>query len=96
MPLMWAHAEYIKLLRSTADGKVYDAIPAVAERYLCKRNDRTKLEVWKPTRHVRFMRVGEVFRVQGDAVFTLRWSNDNWRTVHDSQIDAKCAANRLC
>ena len=32
MPLMWAHAEYIKLLRSTADGKVYDAIPEVAER----------------------------------------------------------------
>lgn len=27
MPLMWAHAEYIKLLRSTADGKVYEAIP---------------------------------------------------------------------
>ena len=48
MPLMWAHAEYIKLLRSTADGKVYDAIPEVAERYLGKRNDRTTLEVWKP------------------------------------------------
>ncbi len=27
MPLMWAHAEYIKLLRSTADGKVYDTVP---------------------------------------------------------------------
>ena len=32
MPLMWAHAEYIKLLRSTADRKVYDAIPEVAQR----------------------------------------------------------------
>jgi len=32
MPLMWAHAEYVKLLRSVADGQVFDCIPAVAER----------------------------------------------------------------
>jgi glucoamylase len=83
MPLMWAHAEYIKLLRSTADGKVYDAIPEVAARYLDKRNDRKKLEVWKPTRQVRFMRVGEVLRVHGDAPFALRWSSDNWKTESD-------------
>jgi len=31
---MWAHAEYIKLLRSAADGKVFDLIPEVADRYL--------------------------------------------------------------
>ena len=33
MPLMWAHAEYIKLLRSAADEQVFDLIPDVAERY---------------------------------------------------------------
>ncbi len=33
MPLMWAHAEYLKLLRSTADGAVFDLVPEVAERY---------------------------------------------------------------
>src|SRR5712664_1646173 len=37
MPLMWAHAEYIKLLRSTHDGQVFDRIPAVAERYQGRR-----------------------------------------------------------
>ena len=37
MPLMWAHAEYIKLLRSIRDGQVFDRIPIVAERYLNKR-----------------------------------------------------------
>ena len=31
MPLMWAHAEYIKLLRSKQDGKIFDSIPEVAE-----------------------------------------------------------------
>jgi glucoamylase len=70
MPLMWAHAEYVKLLRSTVDGKVYDCIPEVAKRYLGKRGKRKQLEVWKPNRHVRFMRTGEVLRVHGEAAFT--------------------------
>jgi glucoamylase len=85
MPLMWAHAEYIKLLRSTADGKVYDIIPEVAARYLGERGDRKKFEVWKPIRHVRFMRTGEILRVQADTAFTLHWSADNWQSVHDTQ-----------
>jgi glucoamylase len=85
MPLMWAHAEYIKLLRSTADGKVYDTIPEVAERYLTKSGTRKQLEVWKPNRQVRFMRAGEVLRVQGAAPFALHWSSDNWKSVQDTK-----------
>jgi glucoamylase len=91
MPLMWAHAEYIKLLRSTADGKVYDAIPEVAKRYLGKRTNRTRLAVWKFNRQVRFMRSGEVLRVLADAPFTLHWSTDNWQTWGDT----KSARNSL-
>jgi glucoamylase len=33
MPLLWAHAEYIKLLRSLRDGRVFDTPPRVVERY---------------------------------------------------------------
>jgi glucoamylase len=33
MPLMWAHADYIKLLRSVREGKVFDLIAEVAKRY---------------------------------------------------------------
>ena len=29
MPLVWAHAEYLKLLRSVTDGRVFDRIAAV-------------------------------------------------------------------
>lgn len=32
-PLAWTHAEYIKLLRSLADGRVWDRYEPVAERY---------------------------------------------------------------
>ena len=84
MPLMWAHAEYVKLLRSTKDGRVYDAIPEVAKRYLGKQEQRKRFEVWKSNRHVRFMQPGEILRVQGDVAFQMHWSVDGWQTVHDS------------
>jgi glucoamylase len=85
MPLMWAHAEYIKLLRSTADGKVYDIIPDVAKRYLGERGSRKQMEIWKPNRQVRFMRAGAVLRVFAEAPFTLHWSSDNWNSVQDTR-----------
>jgi glucoamylase len=85
MPLMWAHAEYIKLLRSTTDGRVYDIIPEVAARYLGKRPERKRLQVWKPNRHVRFMKADETLRIHAEAAFTLHWSADGWKTATDTK-----------
>ena len=53
MPLMWARAEYIKLLRSICDGKVSDLTVAAGKRYFRARADRQLFEVWKFTRQVR-------------------------------------------
>jgi len=83
MPLMWAHAEYVKLLRSVADGHVFDLIPVVAERYLKKRG-RKDLEVWKHTRQVREVTAGQVLRIQAPESFRLRWTNDGWASASDT------------
>ena len=82
MPLMWAHAEYVKLLRSVVDGSVFDLIPVVAERYL-KRRGRQDLEVWKPTRQVREVTTGQVLRVQAPESFRLHCTNDGWISASD-------------
>jgi glucoamylase len=76
MPLMWAHAEYIKLLRSVNDGQVFDLIPIVAERYRGRRG-RQDLEIWKLARQVRVIAAGSVLRVMAAAPFRLRWSLDS-------------------
>ena len=73
MPLMWAHAEYIKLLRSLRDGAIFDMVPVVADRYLKKRG-RRDLEVWKITRQVRSITAGSTLRVLHAGKFRLRWS----------------------
>lgn len=75
MPLMWAHAEYIKLLRSARDRRVFDLIAPVAERYL-ENKGRKDLEVWKGPRRVRAISAGMVLRIQAPGNFRLRWSTN--------------------
>lgn len=72
-PLMWAHAEYIKLLRSVSDGQIFDLFPPVAERYLNQRG-RKDLEVWRLNRQIRRMQAGSVLRVLHAGPFRLRWT----------------------
>lgn len=88
MPLMWAHAEYIKLLRSAADGVVFDLIPEVAERYRGRRElgapGCKRLEVWKHNRQIQSAPAGWVVRVQAEHPFMLHWSADGWKQPVDS------------
>ena len=84
MPLMWAHAEYVKLLRSVSDGHVFDLIPEVASRYLGDRKACQLFEIWKPNRQVRVVKRGYKLRVQVPAPFRLHWTDDEWRTVKDT------------
>lgn len=87
MPLMWAHAEYIRLLRSTADGEVFDRIPAVADRYLVEGRCRP-LEVWKFNRQPSGVPPGVPLRIQAEAPFRLRWTRDGWATWEDRASSA--------
>jgi glucoamylase len=84
MPLMWAHAEYIKLLRSVSDGQVFDRIPAVADRYLDEEKRYKLLEIWKPNRQPRTVKTGYILRVQATASFELQWTRDEWRTAEST------------
>ena len=82
MPLVWAHAEYIKLVRSTADGRVFDVIPEVAEFFLGERK-RTPIEVWKFNRQPRTVETGARLRILATTPFRLRATTDEWRTNND-------------
>ena len=88
MPLMWAHAEYIKLLRSVSDGKVYDAIPEVSQRYLGDRKNCKLIEVWKPERQVAFTQKDSILRIQAAEPFRLHWSNDGRQSQNNTDSNA--------
>ena len=84
MPLMWAHAEYIKVLRSAADGQLFALIPDIADRYLGNRKQCRRLEIWKSNRRVVVVRRGHTLRIMGPAPFRLHWSRDGWQTIKDT------------
>ena len=83
-PLMWAHSEYIQLLRSVSDGKPFDMIPEVSRRYISDRSKCKRMEIWKPNYRLRRARKDSVLRVQTQSAFMLHWSNDGWKTVNDT------------
>lgn len=82
-PLMWAHAEYVKLLRSASDGKVFDLVPEVAARYLSRDRKCKPLEIWKHNRQVLTVKAGDTLRIQAGAPFLLRWTRDDWGSLED-------------
>ncbi len=87
MPLAWAHAEYIKLLRSARDGRVFDFVPAVADRYLHPTRCR-RLEIWKFNRRVTRMPAGWTLRIMARAPFILHHT----RADHEEGVESWPAA----
>lgn len=87
MPLMWAHAEYIKLLRSTRDGKIFDMIPEVAEHFRVDRR-RASLEVWKFNRQVKEVAPGVSLRILAHQPFVLHWGVGDWSNINDTDSRA--------
>ncbi|MGI0053028.1 MAG: glycoside hydrolase family 15 protein, partial [Thermoplasmata archaeon] len=90
MPLAWAHAEYLKLVRSAADGKVFDRVPEVQARYRPgAASSRVRREVWKPNRQPRSVLPGTtILRFLRREPFRLHVSHDGWRTVEDLDSSA--------
>ncbi|MGA7856595.1 MAG: glycoside hydrolase family 15 protein [Terracidiphilus sp.] len=85
VPLVWAHAEYLKLLRSAVDGKVFDRIDPVYARY-CepegKKSKRSDLEIFSLRRPIQRIVAGNTLRILDADRFELIWSADGWKTTH--------------
>jgi glucoamylase len=87
VPLVWAHAEYLKLLRSATDGKVFDRIDCVYDRY-CEPSGRNKLradlEFYSRRRPIQKIDAGETLRIVDDTKFEVVWTADNWKTMQST------------
>jgi glucoamylase len=84
MPLVWAHAEYLKLCRSLRDGEVFDRPPQTVQRYLGKKAATSRHIIWRFNNKVRTTPASRTLRVETLAKAAVRWSVDGWRTVRDT------------
>jgi glucoamylase len=85
VPLVWAHAEYLKLLRSAVDGKVFDRIDPVHARYCQSAGEgarRRDLEFYSRHRPIQKIAAGQTLRILDDVRFDVICTQDNWQTSH--------------
>ncbi len=85
MPLVWAHAEYVKLLRSVTDGKVFDCISSVAHRYSKGPNGPRRSRSSASTGNCGSIIAGRKLRVLADDHFSVVWTVDDWHTTHRTE-----------
>jgi glucoamylase len=83
-PLVWAHSEYLKLLRSAVDGEVYDCISVVKERYGVApgtRKFKSMVEIFQTSRPLASIAAGMTLRVVDTDRFKMVYTTDNWKTT---------------
>jgi glucoamylase len=84
MPLVWAHAEYIKLLRSLKERKVWDMPPQTVDRYI-KRKVQATFNIWTFSQQRTLMQAGMDLRIDVLAPARVRWTADNWKTAEEAE-----------
>ncbi len=83
MPLAWAHAEHLKLVRSLHDGRVFDMPPQTWQRYVVDRTTAAHA-CWRFNHRLRRIEPGRTLRLETLVPCVAHWSVDGWLTVHDT------------
>ena len=83
MPLVWAHAEFVKLVASRALGLPFDAPQAVRERYHgpCPAAARV---FWSRRLAIDEVKAGQTISVLLPAPAMVHWGIDGWRAAADA------------
>ena len=82
MPLVWAHGEYVKLLRSLADGRVFDMSPHTMRRYLGKKRT-ARCRPWREDCPAAQVLAGQTLRLDLPDESIVRYTRENWKTQAD-------------
>ncbi len=83
MPLVWAHAEHIKLMRSLREERVFDMPPQPYRRYQVE-GVRSPLRLWRLNLKCRTLPAGKILRIELPHPAVIHWSADRWRSTVDT------------
>lgn len=84
MPLVWAHAEYIKLRRSLREGRVFDMPSQTVQRYQVDRVG-SPYALWRLNQKCRTMSQGKTLRLEFTFPAIVHWSTDARKSWHDAE-----------
>lgn len=83
MPLVWAHAEFVKLCRSLDDGRVFDMPPQTVQRYQVLKT-ASPFGIWRFNHKCVSIPQGKRLRIEVLQSAVVHWSADDWNTVRDT------------
>ncbi|GAB4542222.1 MAG: glucan 1,4-alpha-glucosidase [Anaerolineae bacterium] len=83
MPLVWAHAEHLKLLRSLHQGRVFDMPPQPVRRYQLE-GIGSSYAIWRFNHKCQRIPSGKKLRLEMLAPAIAHWSTDDWQESHGS------------
>ena len=83
MPLVWAHAEHLKLQRSLRDGRLFDMPPQTVKRYLVDKVASPRL-TWRFNNKLRSLPPGKILRIELMASAAIHWTTNDWQTTQDT------------
>ncbi len=78
-PLVWAHAEYIKLYWAQNSKRVFDLIDPVYKRYILNQ-PTVNFVFWKKENKVRSMPASYRLMIESREHGDITWSTDGWQT----------------
>nr|MDQ6913864.1 glucoamylase [Verrucomicrobiota bacterium] len=73
MPLCWAHAEYLALVRSRDEGAVFDRIAPAYARYVAGKQRGSPFEIWTKAHRMDRIQQGRNLRIILDAPAVAPW-----------------------
>jgi glucoamylase len=85
-PLVWAHAEYLKLRRSIRDGVIFDRPVQAFERYVRAAPARLPFAVWRVNNKIRTMTAGRRLRIETLGRTTVHWGVNEWADARDAEM----------
>ena len=84
MPLCWAHAEYLSLVRSRHDNVCFDRVASAHERYVAK-PVKSQYEFWTMRHRLRRLPRGKILRIVLAQPALVAWTADNWATANRTE-----------
>jgi glucoamylase len=89
MPLLWSHAEFLKLLIARERGRPIEMLRAVEERYAGPTSRAAEAWHWRDEVPVLRLEAGRSLLIEDRQPFTLHLGFDGWKGVEDRVVAAQ-------
>ncbi len=87
MPLVWTHAEYVKLAASIQLGRPFDRVTPAWTRYQGRRPD-PDWWCWSQAAPINVLARGKGLLIYLPAAAVVHWTVDGWHSAHDDATQA--------